>query len=120
LSGLRLLPEGGAARVLPGGVAFFHEEEAVFGAMLDGWRAQRVGGRGVRSKTAAASIQAVERFRRHSNAFPWEWTAGMVDEWMVDLVSVRRLAPSTIRNTQLAVAQFCDYICSPHYGWVAE
>jgi site-specific recombinase XerD len=44
----------------------------------------------------------------------------MVDEWMVDLVSVRRLAPSTIRNTQLAVAQFCDYICSPHYGWVAE
>lgn len=32
------------------------------------------------------------------------------------LVSVRRRAPSTLRNYQIAVGQFCEFICSPLYG----
>ncbi|MGX9901505.1 hypothetical protein ACW0JT_19305 [Arthrobacter sp. SA17] len=65
-------------------------------------------------------MNVVQRFRTSAGAFPWTWSAALFDEWMEDLVTVRRLAPSTIRGYQNAVAQFCDFICSPHYDWVAE
>ncbi|WP_141692855.1 hypothetical protein [Leifsonia xyli] len=32
-----------------------------------------------------------------------EWSAAMLDEWMLDLVSVHRLAASTMRHYQLAI-----------------
>lgn len=40
---------------------------------------------------------------------------------MALLVSQRKVEASTIRSYQGgAVRAFCDYICSPHYGWVDE
>lgn len=106
--------------MLPAGVAFLDEEAAVFEAMLDGWRAQRIGGRGLREQSVRGGLRVVRRFQLHCNAYPWQWSAAMVDEWMVDMLSVRRLAPSTMRGMQGAISLFCDYLCSPHYGWVAE
>jgi site-specific recombinase XerD len=102
------------------GVSFLNEEEAVFKAMLEGWSAQRVGGRNLKVSGVRSDLSIVRRFRDSSGAFPWNWSAALFDEWMQDLVAVRRLAPSTIRGYQNAVAQFCDFICSPHYDWVAE
>lgn len=111
---------GSASLYLAPGVSYLDEEEAVFAAMLEGWRAQRVGGRNLRVAGVRTDLGTVQRFRESAGVFPWHWTAALFDEWMEDLVGVRRLAPSTIRNYQNVVAQFCDFICSPHYEWVAE
>lgn len=113
-------PFGLASLYLAPGVSYLDEEEAVFAAMLEGWRAQRVGGRNLRVAGVRTDLGTVQRFRASAGVFPWHWTAALFDEWMEDLVGVRRLAPSTIRNYQNVVAQFCDFICSPHYEWVGE
>lgn len=88
--------------------------------MLEGWRSQRIGGRNLRGEGVRSGINTVKRFREASGVFPWHWTAALFDEWMEDLVTIRHLAPSTIRGYQNAVGQFCDYVCSPHYEWVRE
>jgi site-specific recombinase XerD len=111
---------GSASLILAPGVAYLDEEEAVFAAMLEGWRAQRIGGRNLRASGVGAGLKTVQRFRDASGVFPWNWTAALFDEWMEDLTSVRRLAPSTIRGYQNTLAQFCEFICSPHYDWVRE
>jgi len=112
--------EGSASLFLVPGVAYLDAEDAVFAAMLEGWRAQRIGARNLRRHTVMAGLGIVRRFRDASGLFPWHWTPAVFDEWMEDLVSVRRRAPSTVRNYQIAVGQFCEFICSPLYGWVTE
>ncbi len=113
-------PQGASSLYLVDGVTFMREDVAVFEAMLEGWTAQQVGGRRLQPETAAERLRVVRRFQAHAQAWPWEWSAAMLDEWMLDLVSVHRLAASTVRHYQLAIGWFCDFICSPHYGWVRE
>ncbi|WP_426624822.1 tyrosine-type recombinase/integrase [Leifsonia sp. McL0607] len=113
-------PHGASALHLVDGVAFLREDAAVFEAMLEGWTAQQVGGRRLQRETAADRLRIVRRFQEHAQSWPWEWSAAMLDEWMLDLVSVHRLAGSTMRHYQLVIGWFCDFICSPHYGWVRE
>ena len=86
------------------------------------WRAGRRSSwvRNLQKTTVEQRGHAVRQFQRHSDAFPWQWSAAHFDVWMADLATVRRLAPTSIRNYQIAVRQFCDFACSPHYGWVAE
>lgn len=112
-------PHGTAAFHLAADVRYLHEQEAVFGAMLQGWVAQMVGGRGLLAKSARNGVSRVESFQQHSNEWPWKWSSQMFDEWMADLAG-RGLAVSTRRGYQQAVRSFCAYLCSPHYGWVAE
>ncbi|MDR7304589.1 hypothetical protein JOF55_004833 [Haloactinomyces albus] len=64
--------------------------------------------------------QVLEAFARHADAFPWHWSAQMVDEWLGDLRAVRNLKRSTLRNYQEAVQSFCAYIIDPAYGWSDE
>ena len=110
---------GSASIHLASDVRYLHEQEAVFDAMLQGWTAQMVGGRGLLTKSVRNAISKVENFQSHSNEWPWKWSAQMFDEWMADLVG-RGLAVSTRRGYQQAVRSFCAYLCSPHYGWVEE
>lgn len=112
-------PVGSASLHLAVGIRFLHEEEAVFEAMLQGWTAQLIGGRGLKRASVDAAISRVSRFQAHSNEWPWRWSAQLFDEWMADLVSLG-LAVSTRRGYQQAVRTFCDYLCSPHYGWADE
>jgi len=114
------VPHGLAGLYLASGVSSLRAEETVFEAMVTGWRAQLVGGRGLTQDYVTGVVRAVKQFHAHSGSWPWLWSAGEFDEWMLDLVSVRQLAPSTIRGYQQAVAQFCEYLTSQHYGWVAE
>lgn len=44
----------------------------------------------------------------------------MVDEWSMDLRSVRGPRRSTLRGYQEAVRLFCDYLTDPTYCWAAE
>jgi site-specific recombinase XerD len=113
-------PPGSARLVLQHGVRLLHPEDAVYSAMLDGWRMQLRGGRRLRDRTVKAYRRSIERFFRFAAEYPWRWTAGHFDEWMTTLISERGLARSTLRGYQLAVQSFCDYITSPHYHWAAE
>ncbi|MBA4246968.1 MAG: integrase [Microbacterium sp.] len=88
--------------------------------MLAGWRAQQTGGRNLRDEYVRGGLRAVKQFQEHCAEWPWNWSAAQFDEWMLDLVSVRRLAPSTIRSYQQAIRLFGDYLTSEHYGWVSE
>jgi len=113
-------PYGSAELHLLSGVLLLNEAAAVFDAMLDGWCSQMVGGRSLRMPTVTNRIQVVRQFQRHAGEWPWTWSAAMLDEWMTDLVATHRLAASTMRRYQDTIRQFCDFVCSPHYGWVAE
>ena len=74
---------GSAGLQLAGGAPLLRPEEQVFDAMLEGWRVQswpatwRLGHR-----EAAGGHRGVHR---HADAFPWAWTAQMLDEWLGDL-----------------------------------
>ncbi|WP_235928982.1 tyrosine-type recombinase/integrase [Marisediminicola senii] len=81
---------------------------------------QQRGGRNLRETSVKTVVGVVERFQTFTGEWPWLWTAGGLDEWMMHLVAVRKLAPSTIRSHQHAVRSFCDYLISEHYGWADE
>lgn len=116
----RVVPFGTSSLHIAAGVAFLNEDAAMFEAMLEGWSAQQIGGRRLQPRSVHQHQLIVRRFQRHANCYPWNWTAAGFDEWMVDQVVVRQLTSATIRNYQFAVRTFCDYVCSPHYGWVEE
>jgi site-specific recombinase XerD len=118
--GQRGVAPGVSSLHLAAGVAFLNEEESVFEAMVDGWVSQQRGGRNLKEKSVQAAVRLVRQFHGFANEWPWQWTAASFDEWMMHLVSVKRLAPSTIRTYQYGVRAFCDYLCSEHYGWAAE
>jgi integrase/recombinase XerC len=110
---------GEAALHLVDGVALLRPEEQVFGAMLDGWRAQQLA-RNLAFTTIEKRLNAVRAFTNHADAFPWSWRSQMLDDWLGDLRSVRGLRRSTIRNYSSTVAAFCDYLTDPAYQWVGE
>ena len=88
----------GAARLhLADGIPLLHPEEQVFTAMLDGWRNQQLA-RNLSLATIAARERAGRAFTAHADAFPWRWSAAMLDEWLGDLRAVRGLRRSTLRG----------------------
>lgn len=101
------------------GVALLRPEEQVLQAMLDGWRNQQLA-RNLAFSTIEQRERKVQAFFRYTNAFPWEWTPQLADEWFADLRSVRHCTRSTLRSYQDALRSFGDYITSPAYDWPAE
>src|SRR3974390_3355714 len=75
---------GTAALELVQGVAQLHPEDAMFEAMLRGWRAQRAP-RGLREDTIAPRERLVRRFMAFTGEYPWAWSAGLMDEWSLCL-----------------------------------
>ncbi|MET8709607.1 hypothetical protein [Streptomyces californicus] len=112
--------DASAQLVLLQGVSLLRPEDAVFEAMLEGWTRQQRGGRRLQPKTISDRLRVVERFSGFANAYPWQWTASDLDDWMTHLIGVARRAESTIRSYQGAIRLFCDYVTSPHYQWPAE
>ena len=110
---------GSAGLQLAGGAPLLRPEEQVLAAMLDGWRVQQLA-RNLAFSTTAKRLAAIGAFTRHADAFPWAWTAQMLDEWLGDLRAVGGLRRSTIRSYALAVSAFCRYLTDPAYGWAAE
>jgi hypothetical protein len=105
------------ARVFGAGVRPLHIEEAVFEAMLDGWRAQQTA-RYLKPKTIQHNERGVRAFVGHVGRFPWEWRASDVDEYFEDLLSrPQRLARSTLRAYQWRLKGFSEYVCDRRYPW---
>ena len=86
--GSRPVAHGVAGLYLASGVSFLRAEESVFEAMVTGWRAQQLGGRGLGEDYVTGTVRAVRQFHAHAGSWPWLWSAGLFDEWMLDLVSV--------------------------------
>lgn len=114
------LPPGSARLELADGVKLLRPEDAVVAAMLRGWEKQQIGGRGNRPSTAKRHARNVQLFLTFTNTYPWSWTASHMDEWSHDLVVGEGLAKSSIRQYQISIELFCDYITSAHYEWAQE
>jgi integrase len=98
--------------VLVESAALLHPGEAIFEAMLDGWRRQHAARR--LSPTITSQRQrTVRRFAEFTGAWPWQWRAEHLDAW----VAKGRWAHSTVRSYQGSIAVFLDYLCDPRYGW---
>ncbi|QKW05355.1 hypothetical protein HUT18_02155 [Streptomyces sp. NA04227] len=72
----------GSARLeLVSGVLLLHPEDAVLDGMLDGWEKQQLGRR-LEPDTIRDRQSVVRRFVDFSGEYPWNWTAGHMDEWL--------------------------------------
>jgi hypothetical protein len=95
------------------GVVQLRPEDAMFEAMLGGWRAQQTT-RGLQEvSTIAPRERLVRRLLAFCNAYPWQWLPGHVDEWTLSLTSEHRFAPSTIRNYQTELRLFSEFTDRP-------
>ena len=109
---------GAAHLELVSGVVQLRPEDAMFEAMLRGWRAQQAA-RGLREDTVAPRERLVRRFLEFTDEYPWSWVSSHVDEWTLSLMAEQRLAPSTIRGYQTDLRLFSEYLCDGRYGWAA-
>jgi integrase/recombinase XerC len=109
---------GSAGLELVSGVVQLRPEDAMFEAMLRGWRAQQVA-RGLREDTIAPRERLVRRFGEFAGDYPWAWSPGHMDEWSLHLTAEKHLAPSTIRSYQCTLRQFSEFLVDGRYGWAA-
>jgi len=110
---------GSARLVLVRGAALLHPEQAVFDAMLAGWRAQQRS-RLLAELTVTWRERIVRRFAAFTGEMPWRWTACDVEGWTGELLSGDGHAHATIRSYQGALGCFLDYLTDARYGWAAE
>jgi integrase/recombinase XerC len=107
------------ARLFGEGVRPPRLEEAVFDAILAGWRAQQAA-RHLAPSTKREREATVRRFRADVERWPWEWRALDVDEWLEDLGGPpRRLVVSTLRGFQGALRAFLEYLTDERDPWAA-
>ncbi|WP_029381470.1 tyrosine-type recombinase/integrase [Streptomyces leeuwenhoekii] len=107
----------GAARLeLVSGVVQLRPEDAMFDAMLRGWRAQQKS-RGLKDETIDPRERLVRRFLEFANDYPWQWTPAHMDEWSASLTGEKHLAPSTIRSYQGDIRLFTEFLIDGRYGW---
>ncbi|MFD5650576.1 site-specific integrase [Streptomyces sp. NPDC127039] len=109
---------GAAHLELVSGVVQLRPEDAMFDAMVRGWRAQQKS-RGLKDETIVPRERLVRRFLEFANEYPWQWTPAHMDEWSASLTSEKHLAPSTIRSYQGDVRLFSEFLIDGRYGWGA-
>jgi site-specific recombinase XerD len=109
--------DGALARVFGPGVRPLHLEQALFEAMLAGWRSQQAA-RYLKPKSVRANERGVRAFVEHVGCWPWEWRASHADEYFEDLLTrPQRLARSTLRAYQQRLKGFSEYACDRRYPW---
>jgi integrase/recombinase XerC len=113
-----LVLAGAAGAQLLDGVRQLHPQEAMFEAMLRGWRAQQAA-RGLRTDTIEARERLVRRFLAFTNEYPWAWRPGHVEEWTLTLTAELQLAAATVRGYQTELRLFSEYLTDARYGWAA-
>ena len=109
---------GAAHLELVSGVVRLHPQDAMFEAMLAGWRTQQTA-RGLREEVIGSRERLVRRFGEFTDEYPWRWQPAHVDEWSAALTSERHMARSTVRAYQGSVRLFTEFLCDSRYGWVA-
>jgi site-specific recombinase XerD len=108
-----------AARLVPSSVVHLHPEDAVFEAMLRGWRAQMMA-RALAVGTIESRLSTIRRFMEFASEYPWQWQPSDVDDWSAHMRQPGGVSHSTLRAYQGHVRQFCDYLVDGRYGWGQE
>lgn len=108
-------PRDALGRVF-GGARPLRLPEALFDAVMEGWRVQQAS-RHLQPGTIKQRTDLICRAVRHPDEWPWEWTPLAVEEFIVD-VAGRGLARSTIRTYQGTLNMVLEYLCDPRYPWI--
>ena len=110
--------EAALARIFGDGVRPLRLEEALFDAVLEGWRRAQ-SGRHLTEATKRSREAIVRRFCEYVGRWPWEWRRWMwMSGWRISWTAARR-AVSTLRGYQGAMRGFMDYLTDERYPWVA-
>lgn len=114
------MERGSAPHLLPAGVGQLDPHQAVFSAMLDGWRIQ-MSSRGLKQSTIDNRLTLVRRLAAYSNEYPWTWTPEDLEAFSADLRSdTPSVAVSTLRKYQNDIRLFHEYLLDPRYAWGEE
>ncbi|MGW5138157.1 tyrosine-type recombinase/integrase [Nocardia beijingensis] len=89
--------------------------------MLEGWaRQQRARFLNERS-TIRPRLRLVRSMVVFTNMYPWQWNPGEAEAWASHMRSGETpVKLSTLRNYEIVIRLFCEYLLDPHYGWVEE
>ena len=114
------MERGSAPHLLPVGVGHVDPQQAVFSAMVDGWRIQ-MESRGLKKSTVTSRLVLMRRFARYTNEYPWTWTPEDLEAFSSDLRSGEKpVSVSTLRNYQNEIRLFHEYLLDPRYAWAQE
>lgn len=109
-------PSLSARSLIASDVGLVRPEEQVLAAMLDGWERQMLA-RNLSAGTVRNRRAQVRAFVEHSNEYPWTWMPRHADDWFADLRSVKGCALSTVRNYQVGLRVFGEYVTDPASEW---
>src|SRR5258708_19338077 len=107
---------GTAHLELVSGVVQLRPEDAMFEAMLSGWRAQQAA-RGLREDTIAPRERLVRRFGDFTSEYPWAWSPGHMDEWSLHPMAGQHLAPSPLPSSQGTLPRVSRFLWEGRTGW---
>ena len=91
----------------------------LFTEMLDGFRDFQTA-RGREAASIAKQLSVLRDLAAYASAWPWEWTAELMDGWSGYLKEERGLARSTLRARQGTVRLFMAYLTNPSYAWAVR
>jgi len=101
-------------------LSFLDESQVVLKQMLLGWANQQEARR-LETSTIKNRASIIERFVRHTDAYPWQWTSSDYEQFIASLVhGAGGLAFSTTMSYSDAIRSFCHYLASPSYPWIEE
>jgi hypothetical protein len=106
---LQLDMPGAAHFELPADVSYLDHEDAVFRAMLRGWRTQQHS-RQLSEDTIEGRESYVGRLQGFTNQYPWQWGPGSLEDFTSTEFRSKQRAKSTIRGMHNAIGLFCEYI----------
>jgi len=112
--------DGAAQRVSAPNVVQLDPQQAMFEAMLQGWEKQQRA-RFLKDSTIAPRLRLVRRFVEFAGLYPWQWAPSDGEAWISELRSGSSpLRFSTVRNYEIDVRMFCEYLLDQRYGWASE
>lgn len=103
---------GTAHAVLGDNVAYLDPTQAVFEAMLQGWRRQQQA-RFLKDATIDSRLDLVRRIAVFTNDYPWNWEPADAEAFIAALP----IAFSTGRAYENTLRQFMNYLTDARYGW---
>jgi integrase/recombinase XerC len=109
---------GSARLVMVQGAALLRPGQAVFEAMLAGWRCQQRS-RLLAELTVTWRERIVRGFTAFAGELPWRWAPGDVGERASGLLPGDGHSHATIRSCQRALACFLGYLTDGRCGWAA-
>jgi len=109
---------GGGLRLVSSGPGP-DQAAGLFTEMLAGFTSFQTA-RGRETASIAKQLSLLRDLAAYASAWPWQWTAELMDGWSVYLKDERGLARSTLRARQGTVRLFMAYLTNPAYAWAAR